>query len=111
RSDFFEVQTDLWLSLYWLLLCGTLIYLLGYGTRALLVLRKDKRSRFIATLVHRRLHVGHAGVRRADRHRDRQALVGGTFVWIFACTCGAGFALAAAHAWRTKTKWFSRSDR
>ncbi|MGY4648841.1 hypothetical protein ACVWWN_002637 [Mycobacterium sp. URHB0021] len=40
-----------------------------------------------------------------------QALEGGTLVWIFACTCGAGFALASAHAWRTKTKWFTRSDR
>ena len=45
RPDFFEVPTDFWLSVYWLLLCGTLIYLLGYGSRALLVLRKDPRSR------------------------------------------------------------------
>ena len=41
KPDFFDVPTDFWLNLYWLLLCGTLIYLLGYGIRALLVLRKD----------------------------------------------------------------------
>ena len=28
------VPTDFWLTVYWLLLCGTLIYLLGYGIRA-----------------------------------------------------------------------------
>src|SRR5262245_53260830 len=48
RADFFTVPTDFWLNLYWLLLCGTLIYLLGYGIRATLVLRKDPRSRRIA---------------------------------------------------------------
>ncbi len=36
--------------LYWLLLCGTLIYLLGLRLRALLVLRKDPRSRRIANI-------------------------------------------------------------
>jgi hypothetical protein len=32
-------------------------------------------------------------------------------VWIFACGCGAGFALASAHSWRIKTKWFSKASR
>ena len=50
RADFFDVPTDFWLNMYWLLLCGTLIYLLGYGIRALLVLRKDERSRRIANV-------------------------------------------------------------
>src|SRR5919201_4747517 len=31
KPDFFEVPTDFWLNVYWLLLCATLIYLLGYG--------------------------------------------------------------------------------
>ena len=48
KPDFFTVPTDFWLNLYWLLLCGTLIYLLGYGIRATLVLRQDPRSRRIA---------------------------------------------------------------
>ena len=29
RADFFDVPTDFWLNMYWLVLCGTLIYLLG----------------------------------------------------------------------------------
>ena len=40
-ADFFEMPTDFWLNMYWLLLGGTLTYLLGYGMRALLVLRND----------------------------------------------------------------------
>ena len=34
KPDFFTVPTDFWLNVYWLLLCGTLIYLLVYGIRA-----------------------------------------------------------------------------
>ena len=50
KADFFQVPTDFWLNMYWLLLCATLIYLLGYGARALLVLRKDPRSRTVANI-------------------------------------------------------------
>ena len=50
RPDFFDVPTDFWLSTYWLLLCGMLIYLLVYGSRALLILRRDPRSRRIANI-------------------------------------------------------------
>src|SRR6202048_4094087 len=48
--DFFALRTGFWLSVYWVLLTGTLAYLLVFGSRALLVLRKDPRSRNIANL-------------------------------------------------------------
>ena len=76
-----------------MLLCGTLIYLLGYGSRALLVLRKDPRSRRIANVYLARVDQRHHGVRRPDHHGVRAALQpieNGTLVWIFACMCGAG---------------------
>jgi len=114
RPDFFEVPTDFWLNLYWLLLCGTLIYLLGYGSRALLILRKDPRSRRIANVY---LIASIAGITACIVRivtafvPALQAVEGGTLVWIFACMCGAGFALASAHSWRIKTKWFSTANR
>ena len=112
RPDFFEVPTDFWLNIYWLLLCGILIYLLGYGSRALLVLRRDPRSRRIANIYLLASASGHHGVHRPDRHRLRPRAAapstGGTLVWVFACMCGAGFALTSAHSWRMKTKWFSQ---
>ncbi len=109
RADFFEVPTDFWLSAYWLLLCGTLIYLLGYGSRALLVLRKDPRSRRIATvyLVACASGITACIVRITTAFVPAlQPVENGTLVWLFACLCGAVFALASAYSWRIKTKWF-----
>ncbi|ADT99609.1 MULTISPECIES: hypothetical protein [Mycolicibacterium] len=114
RPDFFDVPTDLWLNLYWLMLCGMLIYLLGYGSRALLILRTDPRSRPIANVY---LFASVMGI-LACLVRVITAFVpalqtvqGSTLVWIFACACGAGFALTSAHSWRIKTKWFSNAAR
>ena len=76
RSDFFEVPTDFWLALYWLLLCGMLIYLLGYGARALLILRKDPRSRKHRQRLPRRIGQRHPRLHRADHHRLRAAAAG-----------------------------------
>jgi hypothetical protein len=112
-ADFFELPTDAWLTAYWLILCGTLIYLLGYGARALLILRKDPRSRTIANIY---LVASFSGI-AACVVRITTALVpslqpieNGTLVWFFACMCGAGFALTSAYSWRAKTKWFTKAD-
>jgi hypothetical protein len=110
RPDFFDVPTDFWLNAYWLLLCGTLIYLLVYGSRALLILRKDPRSRTIANIY---LVASASGI-TACVVRITTAFVtplqdfktSSLLVWVFACMCGAGFALTAAHSWRQKVKWF-----
>jgi hypothetical protein len=113
RPDFFEVPTDFWLSAYWLLLCGTLIYLLGYGSRALMVLRKDPRSRNVANVY---LIASFSGIMACvvriitSLVPSLQSIEGGTLVWTFACLCGAGFALTSAHSWRIKTKWFSKAS-
>jgi hypothetical protein len=114
RADFFEVPTDFWLSAYWLLLCGTLIYLLGYGSRALLVLRKDPRSRRVANIY---LVASASGIIACTVRIVTacvpvlQPIESGTVVWFFACMCGAGFALTSAQSWRIKTKWFTGATR
>ena len=91
-----------------------LIYLLVYGARALLVLRKDPRSRKVANIYLAACASGIiACIIRITTALWPAALEweGGVLVWIFACGCGAGFALSLAHSWRIKTKWFARSDR
>ena len=111
KPDFFTVPTDFWLNLYWLLLCGTLIYLLVYGIRATLVLRKDPRSRRIANfyLVASVCGILACVVRITTAYvPPLQTSAGSILVWLFACLCGAGFALASAHSWRIKTKWFTK---
>ena len=112
RADFFQVPTDFWLNMYWLVLCSTLIYLLVYGSRALLVLRKDPRSRDVANIY---LLASVSGILACVARLATavvlpiQSLPGGTLViWFFACMCGAGFAVASAHSWRIKTKWFTK---
>jgi hypothetical protein len=115
KPDFFQVPTDFWLTIYWLLLCGMLIYLLGYGCRALMILRKDPRSRRIANVY---LAASISGI-AACVVRITTALVpplqpfmaGTTLTWVLACGCGAGFALASAHSGRMKTRWFSKASR
>ncbi len=112
-ADFFEVPTDFWLSVYWVLLCGTLIYLLGFGSRALLILRRDPRSRTIANVY---LVASFSGIAACVVRiitalvPPLQPLENGTLVWVFACLCGAGFALASAHSWRIRTKWFTPAN-
>src|SRR5271168_161644 len=109
--DFFALPTDFWLSVYWVLLTGTLAYLLIFGSRALLVLRRDPRSRNIANLY---LIASASGI-SACVVRMITALIpplqgplGAALVWLFACACGAGFALTSAQSWRQKVRWFQR---
>ncbi len=109
--DFFALPTDFWLTVYWILLCGTLSYLLVFGSRALLVLRQDPRSRNIANLY---LFASASGI-SACLVRIITALIpqfqspqSAGLVWFFCCVCGAGFAVTSAHSWRQKVRWFSR---
>jgi hypothetical protein len=113
RPDFFDVPTDFWLNLYWLLLCGMLIYLLGYGARALMILRTDPRSRPIANVYLFASAMGITAclvrITTAFVPALQSAQASTLLVWVFACACGAGFALTSAHSWRIKTKWFTRA--
>ena len=111
-SDFFALRTDFWLSVYWVLLTGTLSYLLIFGSRALLVLRRDPRSRNIANLY---LIASASGISACMVRMVTagippfQGPVGAGPVWLFACLCGAGFALTSAQSWRQRLRWFQGS--
>ena len=109
--DFFALPTDFWLTVYWVLLCGTLIYLLVFGSRALLVLRHDPRSRNIANLY---LVASASGISACVVRivtaviPPFQGPLTAGLVWLFACLCGAGFAVTSAHSWRQRVRWFPR---
>jgi hypothetical protein len=107
--DFFDLRTDFWLTVYWLLLCVTLSYLLLFGARALLILRQDPRSRRIASvyLFATGCAVMTCVVRAITALVPQfQGSVGTGLVWLFACMCGVVFAFSSAHAWQQKLKWF-----
>jgi hypothetical protein len=107
--DFFALPTDFWLSVYWILLTATLGYLLIFGSRALLVLRQDPRSRHFANLY---LLASASGVAACAVRMTTalipplQGSVSTGLVWLFCCVCGGGFALISAQSWRRKVKWF-----
>lgn len=109
--DFFALPTDFWLSVYWVMLCGTLAYLLVFGSRALLVLRQDPRSRNIAHmyLIFSASGIGACVVRIFTAVIPAfQGTATTAMVWFFCCACGAGFALTSAQSWRQRVRWFSR---
>lgn len=109
--DFFALPTDFWLSVYWILLTGTLGYLLVFGSRALLVLRNDPRSRRVANLY---LIASASGISACLVRivtaviPPLQGTVSAALVWFFCCMCGAGFAVTSAQSWRQKLRWFQR---
>lgn len=110
HSDFFQVRTDIWLTAYWFLLCSTLIYLLMYGARLLSILRNDPRSKWLANAYIAMCGSGIAAclVRMVMSTRDSfQTPTVSGIVWILACICGAGFALAAAWSWQQKAAYFT----
>lgn len=107
--DFFQLPTDFWLSVYWILLTVTLAYLLIFGSRALLVLRQDPRSRRFANLylIASASGIGACVVRMITALIPAlQSPLSAGLVWLFACGCGGGFALISAQSWRQKIKWF-----
>ncbi|SKD92812.1 GP55 protein [Mycobacteroides abscessus subsp. massiliense] len=108
HPDFFRVGTDPWLTAYWLVMTGITTWLLAYGSRALIALRRDPASRFIATVY---LWSAGAGI-LACLIRAVTACIPGEFqtsvtaslmVWTPSCLCGIGFALMSAWTWRART--------
>ena len=110
--DFFALPTDFWLSVYWVLLTGTLTYLLIFGSRALLVLRRDPRSKNIANLY---LLASGSGIAACVVRMitalvpPLQGTISAGLVWFFCCSCGAAFALTSARSWLQKVRWFQGS--
>lgn len=111
-ADFLDARSDGWLAVYWMLLCGFLTYLLVYGSRALLILRRSPSSRTIAGLY---LLASASGILACLAGAvisvvpAFQTSRGSLLVWVLAAACGGGFALISAHSWRIKLRWFTPS--
>lgn len=107
EPDFFEVRSDFWLGAYWVILCGTLIYLLSYAAKALLILRQDPRSKRVADIYLAACCCGIitcvirlvTALTPAPSHAWA--------IWLFACACGTGFALMGGYSWLQKTRWLN----
>jgi hypothetical protein len=112
--DMHEVPVDTWLTVYWLLLNGMLMYLFMSAARALLILRQDERSRrtadiYIVGSVYGFLAcvAGLANALMPQLH----AMGAGSVVWFFICASGVAFIAGAAYSWRTKMRPFRKLQR
>lgn len=105
-------RPGMWMNVYWALLCGTLIYLLTYACRALLILRKDWRQRRVADLY---LAACASGVLACASRMittlippvQERTLVN-IAVGVLGCMWLGGFALASSYSWRQKNRPFER---
>lgn len=101
-DDFFQIPADFWLSVYWFIVCATLIHLLGYTCRMLAILRDDPRSTRIANAY---LASSACGI-AACLTRMLMSIatwippaIGSGMIWTLACACGIGFAATGAWSW------------
>lgn len=97
--------TDAWLALYWLLVCGLVIYLTGYVARLTLILRADPRARSTVRLY---LVSAAFGVGAC-----LSLLVGAWTgidttapIWLCACLAVGVYAYGSARSWQAKAAWF-----
>jgi hypothetical protein len=107
HPDLFAAQvSDVWLGVYWLVLGGLLIYLLGYAAQVLLILRADPRS--TATVDLYLISAGFGVAANVIQMGTSWASIDATLpVWLCACLGAIGFAYGSARSWRAKVAWFT----
>jgi hypothetical protein len=107
HPDLFPVHiNNLWLGVYWLALGGTLIYLLSYAGRVLLILRADPRSTATVNIYLISAAFGVAAI--MIQTSTAWAGIDVTLpVWLCACLGATGFAYGSARSWRAKVNWFT----
>lgn len=108
-ADFFEVPTDTWLRAYWTVMALTIIWLIAYASRALLILRRSPANRKVANIYLAACASGVLAcvVRLVTAYiPEAHDADGGDLVWLFACACAAVFALSSAYSWIQKSRWF-----
>jgi hypothetical protein len=100
---------NLWLSTYWLVLGGTLTYLLSYAGRVLLILRADHRSTGTVDLYLISAAFGVAAIMIPTS--TAWVRIDVTLpVWLCACLGAIGFAYGSARSWHAKMAWFTSGD-
>lgn len=112
RPDGFSTggDTGAWADIYWLLLCGLLIYLSGYATRLLLIVRSDPRARETVELYAASSAFALAAL-VAQLSTTWTKTDASQLVWPCACIAVAIFAYGSARSWKAKAAWFRSGAR
>lgn len=110
HDDFFRVVVDWTLAAYWLILCGTLIYLLGYSIYSLTPMWRDRptiRTLCASYMVAAGIGLTACVVRMATTllpPEMQDTAAASLPVWFLACSCGSGFAAVSAYSWIEKKR-------
>jgi len=100
---------SLWLGAYWLVLGGTLTYLLSYAGRVLLILRADPRCTATVNiyLISAAFSVAAIVIQTSTAWPGIDVTLP---VWLCACLGAAGFAYGSARSWHAKMAWFTAGN-
>ena len=99
-----------WASGYWVLLSLLLIYLSGYATRVLSMLRSDPRAVETVGLYTASTAFAVAAIMALLSNAWSKADVS-PLIWLCACISVAIFAFGSARSWQAKAAWFTNSER
>ncbi|OBK88208.1 hypothetical protein [Mycolicibacter sinensis] len=99
-----------WASAYWVLLCGLLIFLSGYASRLLLLVRSDPRAKETVELYTASSAFALAAL-VAQLSTTWTKTDVSSLVWLCACISVAIFAYGSARSWKAKAAWFASGRR
>ncbi|KLO25421.1 hypothetical protein ABW16_22975 [Mycolicibacter heraklionensis] len=99
-----------WARAYWVLLSLLLIYLSGYATRVLSMLRSDPRAKETVDLYTASTAFAVAAIMALLSNAWTKSDVS-PLIWLCACISVAIFAYGSARSWRAKAAWFVSSER
>ncbi|KKB99296.1 hypothetical protein [Mycolicibacter arupensis] len=99
-----------WARGYWALLSLLMMYLAGYATRVLLMLRSDPRAKETIELYTASTAFAVAGIMAMMSNAWTKADVS-PLIWLCTCTSVTIFAYGSARSWRAKAAWFTNSGR
>ncbi|WP_067976727.1 hypothetical protein [Mycolicibacter icosiumassiliensis] len=99
-----------WARAYWVLLSLLLIYLSGYATRVLSMLRSDPRAVETVGLYTASAAFAVAAIMALLSNAWSKADVS-PLIWLCACISVAIFAFGSARSWQAKAAWFTNSER
>ena len=98
-----------WARAYWALLSLVLIYLSGYATRVLSMLRSDPRAKETVELYTASTAFAVAAIMALLSNAWSKADVS-PLIWLCACISVAIFAYGSARSWQAKAAWFASSE-
>lgn len=99
-----------WASAYWVLLSLLMIYLSGYATRVLSMLRADPRAKETIELYTASTAFAVAGIMAMMSNAWCDADVS-PLIWLCACISVIIFAIGSARSWQAKAAWFTSEQR